>query len=245
MSEKPLAGQVAVVTGGAKRIGRSIALTLAWAGARVVVNYKTSEAEARATVAEISKHGGEALALAADVSRPSEVGELVAAAEKRFGPVDILINNAGIFAQLRWEEITETDWDRFLAINLKSQFLCAQAVAPPMKRRGQGKIVNLASLGGLLAWPRFIPYCVSKAGVIHLTRCLARALGPEIQVNAIAPGTVQFPDEEPDQNYIRRAPLQKTGTGDDIAQTALFLCTASDFITGQVFVVDGGYSLTS
>lgn len=243
MAEQLLLGQVALVTGAAKRIGRSIALALAGAGARVVVNYNTSEADARDTVREIERLGSQAAAVQADVSRPAEVKKLVTAAEQQFGAVDILVNNAGIFAQYDWDKITEADWDRFMNANLKSQFFCAQAVAPGMKRRGKGSIVNLASLGGLQVWPSFIPYGVSKAGVIHLTRLLARALAPEIRVNAVAPGTIQFSGEEPDQNYIRRAPLKRSGTGDDIARTVLFLCTQADFITGQVFVVDGGYSV--
>lgn len=240
----PLAGQVALVTGAAKRIGRSIALRLAAAGARVVVNYNTSATEARETVAEIKRQGGEAAAVQADVSRSAEVQALVAAAEKQVGPVDILVNNAGFFAPGEWDKVSEADWDRFMNANLKSQFLCARAVAPGMKQRGRGTIVNLASLGGLRAWSGFIPYCVSKAGVIHLTRLLARALAPEIRVNAVAPGTIQFPDEAPDERYIRQAPLKKTGRGLDIAETVLFLCAQSEFITGQVVVVDGGFSLT-
>jgi NAD(P)-dependent dehydrogenase (short-subunit alcohol dehydrogenase family) len=244
MEEQPLQGQVALVTGAAKRIGRAIALTLAEAGARVVVSYSTSEAEAEETVREIERRGGQGVAMQADVSRPAEVKKLVAAAEKKFGPVDILVNNAGIFAALQWDKISEADWDRFQNVNLKAQFFCAQAVAKGMKERRRGKIINLASLGGLRAWPTFIPYCVSKAGVIMLTRCLARALAPEIQVNAVAPGSIQFPGEEPNENYIHRAPLKRTGTPQDVARAVLFLCTQADFITGQVLVVDGGYSLT-
>ncbi len=244
MPERPLRNQTALVTGGAKRIGRAIALALGEAGARVVVNYRTSEADAQATAKDIERQGSEALAVQADVSRPAEIRRLVAAAEERFGGVDLLVNNAGLFDRGEWDKVTEADWDRFLDTNLKAQFFCAQAVAGGMKRRGRGKIVNLASLGGLRVWPGYIPYGVSKAGVIHLTRLLARALGPEIQVNAVAPGTIQFEPEQPDANYARRAPLRRTGTGEDIAGAVLFLCTRAEFITGQVLVVDGGYSLT-
>lgn len=247
MPDQLLEDQVALVTGGARRIGRSIAVALAAAGARVAVGYRSSESGARHTVGQIERQVGRARAFRADIRRPAGVKRLVAAAERELGPVDILVNNAGIFAPRAWGRITEADWDRFQDINLKAQFFAAQAVARGMKRRGRGKIVNLASLGGLRPWPSYIPYCVSKAGVIMLTRCLARALAPEVQVNAVAPGTIQFPGEEPDpamREYLRRTPLRRTGTPDDIAQTVLFLCTQSDFITGQVFVVDGGYSLT-
>jgi NAD(P)-dependent dehydrogenase (short-subunit alcohol dehydrogenase family) len=130
-----------------------------------------------------------------------------------------------------------------MGINLKAQYLCAQAAAPLLRQRGRGRIVNLSSLGGILAWPKYTHYCVSKAGVIMLTRCLARALAPEILVNSVAPGSIQFPGELPDEEYIRRAPLGRAGTGDDVAATVAFLA-ATDFITGQVFVVDGGRSLT-
>ncbi|MGH9803561.1 MAG: SDR family NAD(P)-dependent oxidoreductase [Candidatus Acidiferrales bacterium] len=240
----PLAGQVALVTGAARRIGREIALTLAEAGARVAVNYHSSAAEAEKTAAEIRAKGGRAVALEADVSSAGQVQQLVEAVEEKLGPVDILVNNAGVFAPGEWDKITEEDWDLFMNVNLKSQFLCAQAVARGMKRRGSGKIVNLASLGGVQVWSGYIPYSVSKAGVIQLTRLLARALVPEVQVNAVAPGTIQFPGEEADRRFIERAPLKMAGEARDIASAVLFFCTGSDFITGQILAVDGGYSLT-
>jgi NAD(P)-dependent dehydrogenase (short-subunit alcohol dehydrogenase family) len=126
--------------------------------------------------------------------------------------------------------------------NLKSQFLCAQATAPLMKRQGRGRIINLSSLGGILPWPAYTHYCVSKAGSIMLTKCLARALAPEILVNSVAPGTIQFPGEPPDQDYIKRVPLHRTGTGEDIADAVMYFATA-DFVTGQVIAVDGGRTL--
>ena len=237
-----LAGQVALITGAAKRIGRSIALRLAADGADIVVNYATSKPEADTLLAEIKSAGRRAIAVQADVSHRLDVQKLFSAAENEFGRLDILVNNAGTFFPAKFEELTEEQWDHILNVNLKSQFLCAQSAAPIMKRQGRGRIINLSSLGGLLAWPAYTHYCVSKAGSIMLTRCLARALGPEILVNSAAPGTIQFPGEPPDQEYIRRVPLHHTGTGADIAQAVAYLATA-DFVTGQILVVDGGRSL--
>jgi NAD(P)-dependent dehydrogenase (short-subunit alcohol dehydrogenase family) len=242
MAGKPLEGQVALVTGAAKRIGRSIALRLAADGADVVVNYGSSRAEAGEVVREIQAAGRRAVAVEGDVSQRGDVQKLMAAVEREFGRLDILVNNAGMFFEAKFEELTEEQWDRIMNTNLKSQFLCAQAAAPLLRRNGRGRIINLTSLGGILPWPAYTHYCVSKAGAIMLTRCLARALGPEILVNGIAPGTIQFPDEPPDEDYIRRVPLHRTGTGDDIAGAAAYLATA-DFVTGQIIVVDGGRSL--
>jgi len=236
---KALAGQVALVTGAAKRIGRSIALRLASEGADIVVNYRESKAEAEQLAQEIRKSGRRAIAVQADVSRRAEVQKLFAATEKEFGRLDILVNNAGIFEAAKFEDITDEQWDQMMNANLKSQFLCAQAAAPIMKRKGRGRIINLVSLG---VWPSYTHYCVSKAGCIMLTQCLARALGPEILVNSVAPGTILFPGEPPDEEYIRRVPLHRTGTGDDIAEAVAYLASA-DFVTGQVLVVDGGRSL--
>jgi 3-oxoacyl-[acyl-carrier protein] reductase/pteridine reductase len=245
MAEQKLAGRVALVTGAAKRIGRSIALELAQRGAHVVVNYRSSRGDAEQVVAEIVKMGRRSIAVQANVSVRAEVQHMISRVEAEFGGLDILVNNAGMFQHVAFNEITDEQWDGILATNLTSQFLCAQTAAPLLKRSGRGSIINLASLGGLLAWPGYTHYCVSKAGVISLTRCMARALAPEITVNAVAPGTITFEADaaELEADFVRRAPLGRTGKGSDIAEAVAFLAE-SDFITGQVLVVDGGRSIT-
>ena len=254
MAEIKLKGQVALVTGAAKRIGRSIALRLAREGADVVVNYKSSQQDAESLVQEIVGMGRRAIAVEADVAIKSHVDKVMEVVEKEFGELEILVNNAGVFFDAKFEDLTEEQWDKAMNSNLKSQFLCAQAALPLLRKgveatrdggeasREPSHIVNLASLGGLLAWPAYTHYCVSKAGVIMLTRCLARALGPDILVNAVAPGTIQFPDEAPDEDYIKRVPVHRTGTGEDIADAVDYL-VKSNFVTGQVLVVDGGRAL--
>jgi len=245
VSQASLAGRVALVTGAAKRIGRSVALRLASEGADVVVNYRSSKSGAEEVVAQIAAMGKRAVAVQGDAAKKNDVTALFAAVEKEFGRLDILVNNAGMFFPAKFEELTEEQWDRILDTNLKSQFLCSQAAAPMLRRGGRGRIINFASLGGLLAWPAYTHYCVSKAGVIMLTRCLARALAPEITVNAIAPGTISFPGDAPElaEDFIRRAPLQRTGTAKDIDDAVMFLAESA-FVTGQVIVVDGGRTLT-
>lgn len=242
MAQKPLKDEVALITGAAKRIGRSIALRLAADGAAIAVNYKTSKSDAESLVRELREGGTKASAIEADVSKRTDVERMFAGVEREFGRLDILVNNAGTFFPAKFENLTDEQWNRIMDTNLKSQFLCAQLAAPMMKRQGRGRIINLSSLGGLLAWPAYTHYCVSKAGSIMLTRCLARALAPEILVNSVAPGTIQFADEPPDEDYIHRVPLHRTGTGDDIAGAVAYLATA-DFVTGQVIVVDGGRAL--
>ncbi|HWG59868.1 MAG TPA: SDR family NAD(P)-dependent oxidoreductase [Candidatus Acidoferrales bacterium] len=241
--EKHLEGQVALVTGAAKRIGRSVALRLAAEGADVTVNYQSSRAEAEAVVREIQALGRRAIAVQANVAQRADVQKLFGAVDAEFKRLDILVNNAGMFFTARFEELTEEQWDKIMNANLKSQFLCAQAAAAVMKRQGRGRIINISSLGGILAWPAFTHYCVSKAGVIMLTKCLARALAPEILVNSVAPGTTQFEGEAPDQEYIARAPLRRTGTGEEIADAVAYFAKA-EFVTGQVLAVDGGRMLT-
>jgi NAD(P)-dependent dehydrogenase (short-subunit alcohol dehydrogenase family) len=245
VSQSSLTGKVALVTGAGKRIGRSVALRLASEGADVVVNYRSSKGEADEVVAQIAVMGRRAVAVQADVAKRADVTVLFAAVEKEFGRLDILVNNAGTFFPAKFEELTEEQWDRILDTNLKSQFLCSQAATPMLRRSGHGRIINFASLGGLLPWPAYTHYCVSKAGVIMLTRCLARALAPEITVNAIAPGTISFPGDAPElaEDFIRRAPLHRTGTAKDIEDAVVFLAQSA-FVTGQVIVVDGGRTLT-
>ncbi len=245
MSESALAGKVALVTGAAKRIGRSVALRLASEGADVIVNYRSSRMEADEAVAQISATGRRAMAFQADVAKRADVAAMFAAIEREFGRLDILVNNAGMFFPGKFDELTEEQWDTILDSNLKSQFLCSQTAAPMLRRSGQGRIINFASLGGLLAWPAYTHYCVSKAGVIMLTRCLARALAPEITVNAVAPGTISFPGDAPEiaEDFIRRTPLRRTGGPEDIDDAVIFLAQ-SPFITGQVIIVDGGRTLT-
>lgn len=243
LSKLPLEGRVALITGGAKRIGRSITEKLAAEGADVAVDYSTSRNEADALVAALQKLGRRAVAVRADVSKKHDVDEMIASVRKEFGRLDILVNNAGMFFPSEFTELKEDQWDKIMDTNLKSQFLCSQAAAPLLKSSGHGHIINISSLGGMLPWPKYTHYCVSKAGVIMLTRCLARALAPEVLVNSVAPGTIQFPDEAPDEEYIRRAPLHRTGKGSDIADAVFYFAT-SDFVTGQILVVDGGRALT-
>jgi len=245
LAQSSLAGKAALITGAAIRIGRSVALRLASEGADVIVNYRNSKDEADEVVAQITAMGGRAVAFQADVAKREEVIAMFGAVEKEFGRLDVLVNNAGMFFPAKFEDLSEEQWDHIMDTNLKSQFLCSQAAAPILRRSGQGRIINFASLGGLLAWPAYTHYCVSKAGVIMLTRCLARALAPEITVNAVAPGTISFPGDAPGlaEDFIRRAPLQRTGTAKDIEDAVVFLAQ-SPFVTGQVIVVDGGRSLT-
>jgi len=221
-------------------------MRLAADGARTVVHYRDSQAEAQAVVAEIVRGGGEAVCLRAELTHIAEIDALFKQVEQSYGRLDILINNAGVFSSTPVGQTREAQWDAILDANLKAQFFCAQAAAPLLAQSGRGRIVNFASLGGLLAWPKYTAYSVSKAGVIMLTRCLARALAPAITVNAIAPGTISFPDDAPDlaQLGIQKSLLRRTGTAEDITNAVSYLIGAS-FVTGQVLVVDGGWSVPS
>ena len=251
MSPQPLANQVALVTGAGRRIGRVIALTLAQAGADIVVNYCQSRAAAVSTTREIEDLGVSAAALRADVSKPRQVEAMFRMVEERFGRLDLLVNNAGVFFARTIDQLTEHDWDHILGVNLKGPFFCAQAAARLMRRQGgtsgqRGHIINISSLGGLQAWPTYMHYCCSKAALIMLTRCLAKALAPGIRVNSIAPGDIRFPGEKADAETLRRiekTPLHSAGRPEDVASAVLYLATSAGFVTGQVIAVDGGKSI--
>jgi len=212
----------------------------------MVVHYRSSQSEAEAVAAEIVRSGGEAVSIQAELTRVVEIDHLFEDIEQRMGRLDILVNNAGIFSPTPVGPTQEMQWDTILDTNLKALFFAAQRAAPLLTQSGRGRIINLASLGGLQAWPKYTAYNVSKAGVIMLTRCLARALAPAVTVNAIAPGTISFPDDAPEiaERGMRSAPLRRTGSADDITNAVVYLVGA-EFVTGQVLLVDGGSSIPS
>lgn len=234
-------GRTALVTGGARRLGRAMALALADAGADVVVNYHTSQDAARQTVAEIEARGRRALAVQADVARGADVRALVAAIERELGRLDIVVNSASLFERTPVLDITEAEWDRVLDVNLKAPFMLSQAAAPLLARDG-GVIVNLLDLSAFQPWSGFAHHAVSKAGLLHLTRVLARALAPDVRVNAIAPGTVLPPSGHDGEDGSDRRVLRREGRPDDVADALLYL-VRSDFVTGETIVVDGGRML--
>jgi 3-oxoacyl-[acyl-carrier protein] reductase len=236
--------KVAIVTGGGKRLGKHIAIALAENGFDVVVGYNSSRAGANHTVTSIKKLGRDSFAVKVDVRNKRQVKNLVEATIKKFKRIDVLVNNAAIFVESKLEDISEEMWDSTLDTNLKGTFLCSQAVAPFMLKQKIGRIINIASLGGLQAWSKHLPYSVSKAGVIMLTRCLAKALAPNIYVNAIAPGTIEMDEaaSTASQVSVETIPLKRYGKASDITSMVVYLATTANYISGQVFTIDGGRS---
>lgn len=252
MPARPLAGRTALVTGAAVRLGRAIVLGLAGAGADVVIHYGGSRDDALGTVRDAEALGVRAIALSADLADAAAIPGLVDAAAAAFGRLDVLVNNAARFDRQAIGSITAADWDASLDVNLRAPFLCAQAAAPHLRAasrpEGEGAlIVNMADLSGAQAWSEHIQHGVSKAGVVHLTRVLARALAPDIRVNAIVPGAIlPPPDAAEGEDWGRltkkRVPLQRVGEPADVVRTVLYL-VQSPFVTGAVLHVDGGESL--
>jgi 3-oxoacyl-[acyl-carrier protein] reductase len=244
-----LQGRVAVVTGGGTGIGRATALALARHGASVAINYSRSEADAVSTAQLITGAGGQAITVQADVSDEGQVLAMFERVASAFGSVDLLVNNAGITRYIPLadlDSVTDEIWDSIFAVNLKGVWYCSRGAAPYMRARGAGAIVNVTSVGGLSGDGSSLPYAVSKAAAIGLTRSLARALAPQIRVCSVAPGIVKTRwvagREEHVDRLSKNAPLQRTATPEDVAAMIYALLT-QDAMTGQTVVVDGGSSL--
>ena len=234
-----MTGKVILVTGAAKRIGRGIALRLAAEGARVAIHYHHSEMEARQTAEDC---GGAEL-FRANLENVAEINRMFSEIEQRLGRLDGLVNNAARFTRFDPLEITEQDWDFIHSVNLKAVFFCCQNAARLMRKTGAGRIVNISSLGGLRPWAEHAHYCASKAGVIMLTRALAKAFAPQVTVNSVAPGVIPFEDiDERGLKMIAATPAQRGGTPEEVADAVVYFLKASNFVTGQILAVDGGLS---
>ncbi len=244
-------GKVVLVTGATRGIGKAIAIAFAKQGAKVVVNYSVSREEAEKTVEEINALGSEAIAVQCNVSDVKQVKQMIGKTLEVYRKIDVLINNAGIFdtKNKKFTELTASDWERILKVNLIGTFLCTQAASIVMKRQKSGKIVNISSIRGLEHCGRTTDYGAAKAGVINFTKTVAKELAPEINVNAVAPGwidTESNADTAPEVKKIEieKIYLKRMGKPEEIANAVLFLASEeANYITGQVLVVDGGYSL--
>ena len=252
---KTLRGKTALVTGGARRLGRASALALAHAGADVAITFRKSEREARDTVVDLSGLGVRAFALRCDVTDEASVGAMMKEAGRELGRIDILVNNAANYETAEFEKLTVRQWDAMFASNTRGPFLVSRAALKWMRRkRGKGaggspletKIINMGSLGGIRPWATHAHYCSSKAALHMLTKVMAKALAPEIAVNAVAPGMIDL-GEKSAAAFMRRmakqTPMRRNGRGSEIAEAVLFFATAPQFITGQILAVDGGLSL--
>lgn len=238
-----LEGKTALVTGAAKRIGRSLALALARAGADVAITYRSSEAEAQAAVDAIQKQGVRAAAVHCDVSDVACVERAVESTIRELGRIDLLVNNAGMFETLPLESITAEQWDAMQDTNTRGPFLVARAAHAELKQR-RGRIVNIGSLGGIHPWATHGHYCVSKAALHMLTKTMAKAWAPEISVNCVAPGMIVNGEVDPGyEHFAEKTPMRRNGTPEDVAAAVLFFATGPHFITGQVLSVDGGLGL--
>ena len=234
-----------LVTGAAKRLGRAIALAAAENGADVAITYRESEREARAVVAELAQHGVEALAVRCDVTDEKSVREMVREVAQELGGIVVLVNNAANYEDVEFEKITVAQWDAIFASNTRGPFLVSREALPHLRKR-RGRIVIMGSLGGLRTWATHAHYCSSKAAVHMLTKVMAKALAPQIAVNAVAPGVIDLGEKSAAafmKNMARYTPARRNGTAADITAAVMFFATAPQFITGQVLAVDGGLGL--
>ncbi len=229
--------QRVLVTGAAKRIGRVIAIELSRRGFEVAIHFGRSRHEAE----EVSRECGGAPIFQADLAQVSEIQRLFSEVRERFGLLQCLVNNAARFTRFDPLALTEGDWDFIHDVNLKATFFCCQEGAKQMKEQGSGRIVNISSLGGIRPWAEHVHYGASKAGVIMMTKGLAKALAPQITVNSVAPGVIPFGEVTAEmQRMIDATPMRRAGRPEEVAEAVHFFLTGPDFITGQTLVVDGG-----
>jgi 3-oxoacyl-[acyl-carrier protein] reductase/pteridine reductase len=241
----PLARQSALVTGGARRIGRAIALALSAAGADVAITYRTSADDAVETVDAIEQLGRRGFAVECNVRSESSVRDAVAAAVARHGRLDVLVNNAGVYESAPLDQISIAQWDAIFETNTRGPFLVAREALPHLLA-ARGRIINIGSLGGIRPWAAHAHYCASKAALHMLTQALARAWAPEVAVNCVAPGWIEMEEEKGSteaDRFAGKTPLERNGTSDDVARAVLYLATNASFITGQILTVDGGLGL--
>ncbi len=241
-----ISGKIALVTGGAKRVGKTIVQALAARGCHLVVHYHRSQAQAQETVRALRAAGHRALAVQADITKEDQVEAMVEAATAHFGRIDILVNNAALFYRTPVETLTIEDWERVMDVNLTGTFLCAHKIGLRMREWGWGHIINIADVAGERPWADYIPYSVSKACVLTFTQGLATELAPQVMVNAVIPGPVLFQEDTPDtvrQREIDKTLVKRAGSPRDVAQVVVFVAE-SDYSTGASFHVDGGRSLT-
>jgi 3-oxoacyl-[acyl-carrier protein] reductase/pteridine reductase len=244
MPTQPLGGKSALVTGGARRIGRGIALALAEAGADVALTFRASHAEAVETAREIESLGRRSLAVECDVRSEPSVRSAIAAVIGCFGRLDLLVNNAAVFESASFESLTLEQWDAVFETNARGPFLMARETLEHL-RDVHGRIVNIGSLGGIHAWAGHAHYCASKAALHMLTQTMAKAFAPEVSVNCVAPGWIEIDGDinGPAEHFSAKTPMRRNGSVDDVAQAVLFFAAGPHFITGQVLAVDGGLGL--
>ena len=241
-----LKDSVILITGGAIRVGGAITRELVTAGAIVYCHYHSSQKAATDLQNELTDSAGRLHLICGDLNSIQFASEMIDRIIDESGQLDVLVNNAALFFKTTLGNVSEDEWDRLFQLNLKAPFFCAQKAGMHMKKNGQGKIINIGDPSGISPWPSFIPYGITKSGIIAMTKGLAKALAPEVQVNCINPGPVMFPehyDETERERALRRTLLKREGSPADIAKAVRFVLEGSDYITGAVINVDGGRSI--
>jgi NAD(P)-dependent dehydrogenase (short-subunit alcohol dehydrogenase family) len=243
--ERALTGKAVLITGAAKRLGRASAIALAQAGADVAITFNRSAREAQHTVIDLTSLGVRAFALQCDITSEKSVKGAIKEVVRELGGIDILVNNAANYETTEFEKITMAQWDAIFASNTRGPFLVTREALKHLRER-RGKVINMGSLGGLVPWPTHAHYCSSKAALHMLTKVMAKALAPEIAVNAVAPGMIDL-GEKAAKDFMRKmarvTPMKRNGSGEEIAAAVHFFAEAPHFITGQILAVDGGLGL--